>query len=711
MNLQQYEAAFSKWLYESGYSYDEVEIEADGDWHNFAAPDKPDRATRSAKLTCSDKKIEGVVKDFRTGNKILGTWHHGNGAAPHFTDEELQALAEENKRKADEKKAAQKAALKQAKTLYDKSPAATADHGYLKKKGITDIAELKVNEGGELLVPIYNARTDKFQTVQRIWADGTKLFPPNGVKAGGYAMPKSRPRMTELWPDDNRDPIVICEGYATAYAIQSAVPRYNVVAAIDCGNLKAVAETLHGRFPLRPIIFAADNDIKPDEPNYGVEAATKAAREIEGHDVRLAVPPPGDFWDLWHSEGDAAVRKLINEAVEPPAIEEDPFTETWDDEHEDAKDPSPDPPPQDPPPKQQTKQRNGKSFTLVCAKDIIIRPKQWIWEGHLLRGALDLMSGIPGLGKSQTQIDLIARVTAGLKFPDGTKGVSPGNVIMMTAEDTLDQEVVPRLLAAKANIDRVHIFKCIRSDGKDRQFLLGEDLDMIEKAVAQVGEVALITIDPITAYMGGKIDSHKTVDVRNQLGPLKDLAEKVDVATSAITHPAKNPSQQAIDQFIGSQAFIAAARIGHVCIREVAGEENKETGRVLFANAKNNPHTIMPTLAYRIIEATVGQDEATRTSITAPHIVWDGVVDITANQAVQAASAANGGSKKDDGQKRAIALIEEMLGRQDAVAAKDIYAEGAKRGLSEDQIKRAKSKISSLVSEQTSDGWKWKIVI
>jgi hypothetical protein len=52
-----------------------------------------------------------------------------------------------------------------------------------------------------------------------------------------------------------------------------------------------------------------------------------------------------------------------------------------------------------------------------------------------------------------------------------------------------------------------------------------------------------------------------------------------------------------------------------------------------------------------------------------------------------------------------------MLGRQDAVAAKDIYAEGAKRGLSEDQIKRAKSKISSLVSEQTSDGWKWKIVI
>jgi hypothetical protein len=132
----------------------------------------------------------------------------------------------------------------------------------------------------------------------------------------------------------------------------------------------------------------------------------------------------------------------------------------------------------------------------------------------------------------------------------------------------------------------------------------------------------------------------------------------------------------------------------------------------LFANAKNNPHTIMPTLAYRIAEATVGQDEATRTSITAPYVVWDGVVDITANQAVQAASGS--GSKKDDGQKRAIALIEEMLGgslEEKAVAVKDIYAEGAKRGLSEDQIKRAKKTVNSLVTEQTSDGWKWKIVL
>ena len=36
-----------------------------------------------------------------------------------------------------------------------------------------------------------------------------------------------------------------------------------------------------------------------------------------------------------------------------------------------------------------------------------------------------------------------------------------------------------------------------------------------EKAVRDIGDVGLITIDPITAYMGGKIDSHKTTEVRS----------------------------------------------------------------------------------------------------------------------------------------------------------------------------------------------------
>jgi hypothetical protein len=208
-----------------------------------------------------------------------------------------------------------------------------------------------------------------------------------------------------------------------------------------------------------------------------------------------------------------------------------------------------------------------KELVLVNAADIVPRPLDWIWDGHLLRGALELTTGLPNLGKSTAQISQIASITTDKPFPDGCPSGQPANVIVLTAEDMLDQIVIPRLQAAGANLLRVKIIKCIRSDDKDRQFLLGEDLDMLEKAVAEVGDVALITADPITAYMGGKIDGHRTTEVRSQLGPLKDVAEMVNVGISSITHLPKSASQKAMDWYIGSQGFIAAARVGHVASR------------------------------------------------------------------------------------------------------------------------------------------------
>ena len=189
---------------------------------------------------------------------------------------------------------------------------------------------------------------------------------------------------------------------------------------------------------------------------------------------------------------------------------------------------------------------------------------------------LELLTGLPGMGKSQVHCQFVASVTTGRAWPDGTNGIAAHSVIMLTAEDCLDQILVPRLIAANADLERVRILKKIRRDDKDRLFLLSEDIEILAKIIAEVGDVGLVTIDPITAYMGGKVDSHRATDVRSQLGPLAELAERMDVAFSAITHPAKNAGQRAIDHFIGSQAFIAAARIGHMCIEET---EDERTGQ------------------------------------------------------------------------------------------------------------------------------------
>jgi AAA domain/Primase C terminal 2 (PriCT-2) len=360
------------------------------------------------------------------------------------------------------------------------------------------------------------------------------------------------------------------------------------------------------------------------------------------------------------------------------------------------------------PPRMERKQPETR-IVMVRAADVVMRSKSWIWEGHLLCGALELLTGQPGLGKSQVHCHLVACATTRLKWPDGAPAIEPVNVIMVTAEDALDDEVVPRLIAAGANLERVHILKCIRVDNRQRQFLLAEDLAELERTMAHVGNVGLICIDPITAYMGGKMDSHKATEVRSQLGPLKDFAERTRVSVSAITHPAKNAGGRAIDQFIGSQAFVAAARIGHVCIEEIEEDEdgNKEpTGRTLFTNPKNNTHVKMPTLAYTIGEIVVGQDAQTRESITAPHVIWaEGVVNISANEALAAAKV---GKSRDADQARVQAFLKEMLMDGKSVEEKVIKEYGDQQGFTDKQLKTAKAKLG-IKSEKTGfdGGWKW----
>jgi hypothetical protein len=183
----------------------------------------------------------------------------------------------------------------------------------------------------------------------------------------------------------------------------------------------------------------------------------------------------------------------------------------------------------------------------------------------------------------------------------------------------------------------VTILKYIKTDERtQRQFLLAEDLDRLERAVQKIGDVGLITIDPITAYMGGKMDSYKATEVRSQLGPLKDFAECLNIAVSTITHPAKGAGPRALDHFIGSQAFIAACRVGHLFIAETVelNGERVPTGRVLFTNVRNAAHSFMPTLVYRKEEFTV----STEPYITAPRLIWEGTVNITAEAAIAAAA-------------------------------------------------------------------------
>ena len=224
-------------------------------------------------------------------------------------------------------------------------------------------------------------------------------------------------------------------------------------------------------------------------------------------------------------------------------------------------------------------------------------------------------------------------------------------------------------------------------------FLLGEDLEILEQMIRDLGDVGLVTVDPITAYLGHAehFDSHRASDVRSQLSPLKKLADRTSIAISAITHPPKNASQRALDHFIGSQAFIAAARLGHLCVPEMEEGPSggkRETGRRFYTNPKTNLAARQQTLAYRILVTDTGDlDPDTGEIIRAPVIAWEGEAEISAEEALAAARPAKSG--------RALGALEFLAdflagGPQLQTA---VIERGAERGFSLDQLKRAKGRL------------------
>jgi hypothetical protein len=60
-----------------------------------------------------------------------------------------------------------------------------------------------------------------------------------------------------------------------------------------------------------------------------------------------------------------------------------------------------------------------------CAADFPAEPVQWLWPNRIPIGSITLLAGDPGTGKSLFAIDLVARVSRALPFPDEPPTFAP----------------------------------------------------------------------------------------------------------------------------------------------------------------------------------------------------------------------------------------------------------------------------------------------
>jgi putative DNA primase/helicase len=267
---------------------------------------------------------------------------------------------------------------------------------------------------------------------------------------------------------------------------------------------------------------------------------------------------------------------------------------------------------------------------IECAASIMTRPVVWLVPNTFALGKTSMMAGDPGVAKSTITIDLIASITNKPRFP--WEGCVQGSVLILSAEDDPEDTIVPRLIAAGADLSKVHIIRSVFSIGEDdrphrRQFNLGRDLELLDAAVAKFPGVVLIVIDPISAYMSGA-DSHINSEVREVLAPVAEFAGRTRCAVLVVSHLNKGSNAsgtKAIYRVMGSLGFVAAVRS---VIMVTKDNEDPDGRRRLFISGKNN-NAPEPegALAYRV-ENDDGQ----------PRIVWENErIKITAEEAMESA--------------------------------------------------------------------------
>ena len=173
------EIGFADAMREAGLSPPPA-IEADGEIHRFPSNGKPNDLAAWYCLH-GDAPAAGAFGDWRSG--LQGTWCSVGTSSMSETDRaayqaKMEAVKAQAKAERDREHAE---AAARAKSIWEASKPAPADHPYLTRKGVQPHG-LRIDSEGRLVMPLHIG--PDLVSLQTIDAEGGKLFLKDGIKKG-----------------------------------------------------------------------------------------------------------------------------------------------------------------------------------------------------------------------------------------------------------------------------------------------------------------------------------------------------------------------------------------------------------------------------------------------------------------------------------------------------------------------------------------------
>jgi RecA-family ATPase len=363
-----------------------------------------------------------------------------------------------------------------------------------------------------------------------------------------------------------------------------------------------------------------------------------------------------------------------------------------------------------------------RELKVINASDIGMEATNWLWEDEhgqwVPEGALSLMAGREGVGKSTVVTDMVARLTLGT-LPGENFG-TPRCVIICATEDSWKQTINPRLAAAGADLTRVKRVDAYTPEGFDGTLQLPEDIEQV-RSITVEHDVVLIVLDPLMSALSTRIDTHKDAEVRRGLEPLSRLAHTANLAVIGLIHENKSGASDLLSRIMGSRAFTAVVRAVLYAARrdEDPDEQDNRTedelgipverrpAEFILGQSKSNlGRLIQISLKYQIEGVDVGWDAIKNKPITSSRIVWGDVE----TQSVQDIVKAQESVKRDVKVSEAKKFLKDYLAGKGEVPSNTVMTAGEALGHTRSTLQRARGALKISVKPLGKNQTTWSLL-
>jgi hypothetical protein len=323
---------------------------------------------------------------------------------------------------------------------------------------------------------------------------------------------------------------------------------------------------------------------------------------------------------------------------------------------------------------------------------------RWLAKGRLQRGAVNLLVGDEGIGKSLLWVWIAAAVSTGSAVPAfGIPAREPGHVVIAAiTEDDWCCTVCPRLEVAGADISMISVI-CAESDGsgapvfpRDMFLILGAD-----------PPPALVVVDAWLDTVAAGLRVRDPQDARRALHPWKELATTTDAAVLLLVHTNRVASASARDRYGATYALRQKARV--TLFAQTDEEERLLVGPEKMNNGATAPASMFSIIPIRHFAPTEDDDGMV------PLLVHVGDSDRTARQHVAASADPTG---DEPGGNPAQRFLYDYLNTPDREApAADVIKAGKAAGFNEQELKdaRRRARKPRIDSRKANfgEGWVW----